>query len=212
MKYNKFDFEQFFNYFLQYGNVHAIFVTPDGYNLGDYERRIRVNWIRLYPHQIDLLTEHGFEWKTPKPNFVVRAYERKNGFDFNKFWAHYLMYGNVIQTFVCPDGYKLGYYEMKIKDSLVSLTDAQKQLLIEHGFSWKHNFHFKYKEFLEYFNQYGNVKKDFVTPDGYRLGYLEYRIRQNELKLADYQKQELNDIGFNWGARRKRRKTNNVDI
>ena len=101
---------------------------------------------------------------------------------------------------------------MKIKDSLVSLTDAQKQLLIEHGFSWKHNFHFKYKEFLEYFNQYGNVKKDFVTPDGYRLGYLEYRIRQNELKLADYQKQELNDIGFNWGARRKRRKTNNVDI
>lgn len=212
MIYNKFDFDKFFKYFLIYGNVHSIFVTPDGYKLGEYERKIRINWIRLYQHQIDQLTEHGFDWKNKKANFIVRAYERKNGFDFNKFWAHFAIYGNVIQSFICPDGYRLGYYEMRIKDLSVNITDEQRQLLLEHNFSWKRNFHFKFQEFYEYFKQYKNVQINFVTPDGYRLGYLESRIRLGALKLADYQKQILDEAGFNWGVKRNKQTDKNLNI
>ena len=59
----KFNFEKFYNYFLEYGNVKSGFVIEDGYKLGNYQFKIRTSSIKLTKEQYNLLNDNGFIWK-----------------------------------------------------------------------------------------------------------------------------------------------------
>ena len=51
MKYERMIFDEFFKYFLKYGNVKPYYVTREGYPLGEYEKRIRIHRVKLLPSQ-----------------------------------------------------------------------------------------------------------------------------------------------------------------
>ncbi len=195
-----FDFDEFFKYFLKYGNVKPYYVTDDGYMLGEYENKIRMKRIKLFPTQIEKLNHYNFYWG--KRNLVSRTMERKNGFNFNLFLEHYKQYGNVKALFVCPDGYRLGNNILRIRGNTVRISEEQKQILSELGFKWEVNKRFDFDEFFKYFLKYHNVPINFVTPDGYRLGYMQNRIRNGSVHLTKEQTEKLNDAYFRWSKHR----------
>ena len=117
-------------------------------------------------------------------------------------FVHYNENGNVKQTYVTPEGHKLGNWVNRIRMGEHRLTEEQKKRLTEAGFVWKvyRTFEEWLTDFVRY-NENGNVKQTYVTPEGHKLGNWVQCIRNGEYRVTEEQKKRLNEVGFKWKAK-----------
>ena len=131
---------------------------------------------------------------------------------FEEWYEDFLKYnqnGSVPGGFVTPEGNKLGTWIQRVRAGDTKLTSEQKQMLKNVNFVW--TIKGKYRRFDEWlwdflkYTQNGYVPRDFITPEGNRLGIWIHNIRSGQLKLTAEQKQMLDDADFVWSVRKGRR-------
>ena len=131
---------------------------------------------------------------------------------FDEWFADFVRYnenGNVKDTYVTPEGNRLGLWARGIRQGKYRVTEEQRKRLIEAGFVWevksRRTFDEWFADFVRY-NENGNVKTTYVTPEGNRLGSWVNNVRAGTIKLTDEQRKRMNDVGFVWQAKRGRSK------
>ncbi|MBP3284218.1 MAG: helicase associated domain-containing protein [Clostridia bacterium] len=114
-------------------------------------------------------------------------------------FVKYTQYGNVAQNYITPEGYKLGHWVSRIRNRKSKLTQEQKKRLDEAGFVWKiwkrRTFDEWFADFVKY-KEGGNIDRDYVTPDGYKLGVWVNNVRSGMYKLTAEQQERLKAFGF----------------
>ena len=196
-------FDEWFADFVRYnenGNVKQRYVTPEGNRLGHWVDVVRRGRCKLTKEQKEILVNAGFKWKV------------KSGRTFDEWFADFVSYnknGDVQQTYVTPEGNRLGNWVKKIRKGEYEVTEEQRKRLIEAGFVWevksRRTFDEWFADFVRY-NENGNVKTTYVTPEGNRLGSWVNNVRAGTIKLTDEQRKRMNDVGFVWQAKRGRSK------
>ncbi len=207
----KFDFDEFYNRLLEYKKVNKdvdisiSYICQDGYNLGQKIKNIRIGIISLTNQQKAKLEELGFAYDG-------RPYIK---FDFDDFYNRLLEYikvnnnGYAASSYICKDGYNLGYKFKRIRQGVIKLTNQQKAKLVELGFIWDVQpiVRFNFDEFYNYLQEYKKVNKNidvrqaYVCPDGYKLGQKIMTIREGGIRLTEQQKSMLNEMDFVWNAK-----------
>lgn len=197
-------FDEWFTDFVHYsenGNVQKNYVTPEGNRLGNWVQGIRQGKYRVTEEQRERLTEAGFVWKVQSRR------------TFDEWFADFVCYnenGNVQQTYVTPEGNRLGLWVSRVRSGCYKLTEAQKKRLTEAGFVWRiKSIHRAFDEwFVDFvrYNENGNVKITYITPEGHRLGEWVHNVRVGTIKLTDEQHKCMNDAGFVWQIKRGRKK------
>ena len=198
----RFDFDLFFSYLLQYksefGNcLVSINYIINGYKLGQRISNIRRGTIKLSETQRLKLNEIGFAW-----NATIR-------FNFDKLYKYLVEYKNkfgncsVPQNYVI-NGYKLGQKISNIRNGNIKLSETQRLKLDRIGFVWDtktYNFDKFYKYLIEYKTKFGNclVSINYII-NGYKLGKRISNIRSGAIKLSETQRLKLDKIGFVWDA------------
>jgi hypothetical protein len=200
-----------YDFYLENGhlNVPKYFITSDGYKLGLWivYQRAALKRGSLSSKQIELLDSIHMIWDLHMYNwlqkfYVVRDYYLKNG-NFNncdsnvRSWVYNqrILFKN---TFL-PDSYKI--------DGVTVLNDEQVKLLQSIGFDvgcglvWRRNFECAQRFFLE--NGHLNVPREFISSDGFRLGYWisTQRTCFEKNKLSLEQIDLLESIGMIWSLR-----------
>ena len=194
-------FDEWLTDFVRYnknGNVKITYVTPEGYALGRWVIRIRAGLLKITEEQKKRLNEVGFNWKAE----VGRTFE-----DWLVDFIRYNHNGNVAANYVTPEGNKLGQWIHNIRAGKYKLTESQKRLMTEVGFRWKgyRTFDEWLADFVRY-NENGNVKTAYVTPEGYKLGKWVQSIRTGRQMITEEQRKRLNDVEFVWQTRRGKNK------
>jgi len=188
-------FEEWLSDFVRYsedGNVKRRFVTPEGHYLGKWVNSVRNGKWKITEEQKAHLNKAGFKW------------EVERGRPFEEWFEDLVRYsedGNVKRTFVTPEGYGLGNWVNGIRTGRLKITEEQKRCLSEVGFKWKVGERRTFEEWLKDFVRYnvdGNVKYDYVTPEGHNLGSWVNDIRAGKYKLKEEQRQQLMEVGFKW--------------
>ncbi len=216
-------FERFYNHLIEYKDeygdvlVPSKYVSPDGYKLGRQVLIFRQiergtsDYAPLTKEQKDKLNEIGFIWNAKK-------------FDFEKFYNYLVEYksefGDVIvpKNYTTSDGYKLGSQVHTVRQIEkgtsrgTRLTLVQKARLDEIGFKWDATIRIDFEKFynhlVEYKAEFGNllVPTEYITDDGYKLGYRVQIVRYTEKGLGESapltqeQRDVLNNLGFVWDA------------
>ncbi len=145
-------------------------------------------------------------------NLVAKTAKRQR-FDLETF-CNYLIefkfeYGNCLvpQKYITANGYKLGEKVSFIRYGSITTTAEQKEKLNNLGFVWIARYSAKIKKFdfdqfmdnlKKYKQEFGNllVKIDYVSNDGFQLGFYVRNIRTKNINLTEKQKQDLVEIGF----------------
>ena len=115
--------------------------SPDGFWLGNWvkvQRELRATG-RLSKERVDALNNEGFVWA------VDHFMAQRKGSDekFEEFFKYLLAFKkefghcDVIQTYVCPDGYRLGTRVNKKRLRPERMTEEQRVRLSAIGFLWK---------------------------------------------------------------------------
>ena len=199
----RFDFDLFFSYLLQYKSEFGNCLVPqnyviNGYKLGQRISNIRRGTIKLSETQRLKLNEIGFAW-----NATIR-------FNFDKLYKYLVEYKNkfgncsVPQNYVI-NGYKLGQKISNIRNGNIKLSETQRLKLDRIGFVWDtktYNFDKFYKYLIEYKTKFGNclVSINYII-NGYKLGKRISNIRSGAIKLSETQRLKLDKIGFVWNNR-----------
>lgn len=190
-------FYEWFEDFLKYninGNVSQNFVTPEGYKLGSWVKRVRDGSVLLSQEEMDLLDENNFVWKV----YTGR-------WSFSESLREFIKYnknGMVDINFVTPEGYHLGRWYQYINNRKNLLSVQQIRLLNKYGFAWYEVKRYRsmdewIADFVKY-NKDGYISSGFVTPEGYSLGSKMSYIRSHLEILTKEQVDLLNTNNFNW--------------
>ena len=164
----------------------------------------------LTPERIEKLNRIGMVWEEKAEWLWEEGYRHAE--------AYYQEQGNldVVATFVCADGYRLGTWISNQRGKKKgrngrNLTDEQITRLEQIGMIWSqvdYAFEQGYLVAKEYLEEHGDlwVPASYVTADGFRLGnwLLSKRqayANQNESQLTDEQRQRLEALGFVWDNR-----------
>lgn len=140
--------------------------------------------------------------------------------DFEKFFNHLLnyiyQYGDAFVPFryTAEDGYKLGYYVIKVRSGYVKTTEKEKQKLTDAGFEWQgkkygmknDTFEKYFHAFKEFYNEHGhcNIPQSYVDKDGKKIGVMATHIRVIQECLNPNQVSRLNELHFIWNYKNKR--------
>jgi len=193
-------FSEWLEDFVRYnedGDVKRRYITPEGYALGTWVSNIRAGNFKLTEEQKRSLTEAGFKWNG----------KEKAKRTFEEWFDDYVRYnkdGLVPESYITPEGYRLGKWVSNVREGNNKLTDEQKRRLKKAGFRWKGECNKVKRTFDEWFadyvlyNQKGYVEAKYVTPEGYKLGWWVQNIRKGQYKLTEEQRKRLNDAGFVW--------------
>lgn len=135
--------------------------------------------------------------------------------NFELFISKFVEYGDEYKSalvparYVCSDGYPLGKKITSIRKGDIRLNDYERKILDENGFTWSVHVCLKFEEKLtlieKFKKEHGHcrVRKDYVSLEGVKLGYIVDNMIYGKVKLSEEQRQMLIDIGFNFGIRKK---------
>ena len=204
-------------YYRKHGDlmVPAKYKTETGLSLGNWlnvQRKIysgKANGF-LTEEQIAQLDALGIVWD----NYRNLTWEKS----FLEAKAYYDRFGDLLvpSKYVTETGFPLGVwiammrqYRANQRTSIV--TEERIQRLNGIGMSWdviSDQWERNYLEAVGYYREHGNliVTKNYVTPNGIKLGYWIAHLRSNRKrgKLTDDQICRLNQIGMAWDADEER--------
>ena len=118
---------------------------------------------------------------------------------------------DVPYSFCTVEGVKLGIIVSNIRGGVRKLTVEQKTRLDELGFVWERHMKYSFAKVIElleeYKKEYGNllVPAKYSTADGMKLGSIVRNIRIGARKTTAEQKVKLNQLGFVWKVRKRKR-------
>ena len=191
-------------YFAAHGDLEVPqgFVTDDGFKLAAWvsEQRQKRAKGKLTPEQIKLLEEIGCRWDA-----VDARWER----GYQALLAYRERFGtaNVPFNYVSDDGYKLGQWlTVQRKNARKGTLDKQKQARLERlGLEWnvfqkKWQTGYEHAAAFQKENGHLNVKHQYVSEDGYKLGVWisTQRERYRDGKLGEDERRALEAIGMKW--------------
>lgn len=200
-------------YFEEHGDlmVPAKYKTKTGLSLGSWlntQRKIHNGKEEgfLTQDQIDKLNALNIVWDSYH-NLVWE----KNYLEAKEYYERF---GDlrVPAKYVTETGFPLGVWIVMMRKARADqrfsiVTEERIQRLDEIGMSWNvisDQWERNYLEAVDYYREHGDliVTKDYVTPNGIKLGYWIARLRINRKasKLTDDQINRLNQIGMAWDA------------
>jgi Helicase associated domain len=194
-----------------FGQANALssYRTPEGFRLGEWQWRQRIKHLKrkLREEEIKKLKAVGYDFALSPPDHF------KRGFTETLKIKEKTGNANVIRSFVTRDGYKLGRWQsyMRCNYQAGRLAKDKIRRLERTGFIWnllEHSFERGFQETIRYRKLHGtpNCPALYTTPDGYRLGQWQTRIKTNRKKqiLTSAQVRRLEAIGFRWQLRTSR--------
>lgn len=200
-------------YYREHGDlmVPAKYKTETGLSLGNWlnvQRKIysgKVNGF-LTEEQIAQLDALGIVWD----NYHDLVWEKS----FLEAKAYYERFGDLLvpAKYVTETGFPLGMWvammrQYRANQRSAIVTEERIAKLNEIGMSWdviSDQWERNYLEAVDYYREHGNliVTKNYITPNGIKLGYwiAHLRINRKQGKLTDDQISRLNRIGMAWDA------------
>lgn len=137
--------------------------------------------------------------------------------NFDKFVERLLLYKSefghcaVLSHYQTKDGYWLGFKVKYVREHKDNLSEYELNALEKIGFEWvsrfkKRSFDEIYPALEAYVEEFGNcnVKGDYVTQNGIKLGMYVKEFRDGRFKTSEEQKEMLNKLGFDWQKHRTR--------
>ena len=204
------------NYYNEYKNlnINRNFKTDDGINydqygyaLGEwitYQRKI-FNKNELEQDKIDKLNNIGMIWSLRR-NFdecftMAKHYYKENG--NLRIPYNFKTLDGIVKN---DNGYPLGNWlvQQRRKKKLGILSKDKIDLLESIGIEWKvlKTWEESYEYAVEYYKEYGNldVKKNYITSDGYPLGNWVYsqKVKYRDGSLSKREINLLKILKINW--------------
>jgi hypothetical protein len=199
-------FRETLRYKEQFGdpNAPALYKTPEGYKLGIWQhvRRRTYRLGKITSDKIKRLEEIGFKWVIQK-ELLEKAFE----VGFHETLRYKKKFGdpNTPKDYKTPAGYGLGswQYWQRYLYKKRNLSSDKINRLEGIGFKWVSReacFIKGFQETLRYKDQFGfpNAPLDYKTPEGYKLGTWQSRIRSRKNKLTPNKIEMLEETGFTW--------------
>jgi superfamily II DNA or RNA helicase len=177
-------------------SVSAQYKTVDGYRLGQWvsvQRQSRDSMTSERKARLDAL---GFDWDP-----IATQWEE--GFEHLRAYVKEYKDCRVPAQYKTPSGYRLGGWVSTQRLSNDKLSDERMARLKALGFdwdpqetSWKEGF----EHLLNYLKEHKdcNVRQQFKSPDGYKLGQWVGLQRIKHDKLPAEKKAKLDALGFDW--------------
>lgn len=200
-------------YFEEHGDlmVPARYKTKTGLSLGSWlntQRKIHYGKDEgfLTQDQIDKLNALNIVWDSYH-NLIWE----KNYLEAKEYYERFRDL-RVPLKYVTETGFPLGIWiammcKARANQRSSIVTEERIQKLDEIGMSWNvisDQWERNYLEAVDYYREHGDllVTKDYVTPNGIKLGYWIAHLRSNRKagKLTDDQIKRLNEIGMAWDA------------
>lgn len=181
-------------------NGHSLvpqpYKTTEGQALGVWVANQRKKRELLDAQAVQRLDSVKFDW-TPRESKWDRAYACL--LEFRRIKGNC----DVPKDHVTSDGVELGQWVRILRHGLTTLTEERRKALDAVGFIWNiRDFKWEYgfKQLRLFLEKSGHplVPKDFVTADGYKLGFWVAEQRANLSQISADRKAKLDDIGFVW--------------
>ena len=184
--------------------------TYRGYELGNCVHNIRTGNIKLTPGEREALDELGFIWckRTQHPKNTVdmlceklQEYQEEHG------------HCDIMVTYVTKQGVHLGRILDNIEKGYRQISEEEKAKLDAFHYRivkakkyTKVHFEEFYRQMLVFEKKFHhcNVKQQYVTEDGFNLGYAVWSYKYGHKKITAEQRKMLEDIGFEFGTKIKR--------
>jgi len=187
----------------EFGNCDVIqtYKTISGFSLGKWVSHQRSS-SKISSEQKKKLDNLDFNWAPRKD-----AWE----FFFKALLAYKKEFGNC-QTpsrYKTKDGLALGVW-VKSQRKISNLSPERKKRLDSIGFVWN-QFEQSWNDGFEYLIEYINKNKTLLVPatyrlpDGFNLGSWVAQQRKKKDTLSKERKKQLDDLGFVWDARKKKK-------
>ncbi|CAM8278074.1 Helicase associated domain protein [Candidatus Methylopumilus planktonicus] len=185
-------------------NVPKRYINIEGNKLGSWVIRQR---------KVQFLSKEQIS-KLDNLNFIWNASNYRN---WNDWISDFKKYKKEFGDLKVPQGYKtkegitLGNKANTLRRNIEDLTFNQKKELNDLGFIWNASNKVEWNEIYKYLQifkkEFGHckVEKEYLSSDGFRLGYHVQKIRQNKKEYITVEEvNKLNDLGFVWDASKKR--------
>lgn len=203
-------------YILSYGSAYVsqYYVCEDGFPLGKWVIAIRDSFDKgTFPiDKIEELFDIGYDITKPTP-YSHNPVSWTKGIQHLKEWVN--TYGNtcIPYEYVSPDGFFLGAWIHRQKLAFLhgSLSDWKKEELYRTGYNFSTvkrkrpttTWESGYSHLLEYVEFFGNamVPYNYLSPDGFKLGYWVIQTRLHHKSLSLSHVKELEALGFIWKTR-----------
>jgi hypothetical protein len=174
----------------------AEYKTSDGYRLGQWvsvQRQSRDNLTTVRKARLDAL---GFDWDP-----ITTQWEE--GFECLKEYVREHEHCRVPAQYITLNGYRLGGWVSAQRLSIDSLLDERKARLDALGFDWdphETSWNEGFEHLLEYLKEHKdcNVRQQFKSPVGYKLGQWVGQQRTRHDTLSAQKKAKLDALGFDW--------------
>ena len=200
-------FQYAMRYISEYGDINNV---PEDFRYDNFKllvwiraQRTRYRQGKLSPERVSRLEEIGLAWEKNKA-FWDSGYKRACEYrdKHNNL--------NIVITYICEDGFKLGGWlsNQKTRYKSGKLTDEQIAKLEKIGIVWK-PYDGKWDNGLSHATEYRNshndlnVPNNYVCADGYKLGnwIVSTKIAFKKGKLSEEKKQQLDDLGMIWSPK-----------
>lgn len=207
------NFQEFFSRLIEYKNeygnclVPSRYITEDGYKLGQKICGIRCKDTVINEYEEKKLREIGFVWKV---NSSPKTFEEKLTLILeykNKFQSCYIP-----RSYVTESGERLGEIVANLKYGKNKLTPEQEKIIEKIGLRLLYNrkpvrFEELYNLLVKYKGEYGDclVPQKYITNDGIKLGVIVASVRQRKAKLKESQIKLLEELGFVWKAKNRKK-------
>ena len=200
-------FQYAMRYISEFGDINSV---PEDFKYDNFKllvwiraQRSRYRQGKLSPDRIRRLEEIGLAWEKNKAFW-------ENGYEHACQYRESYNNLNVIMSYICDDGFKLGSWlsNQKTRYKNGNLTNEQITKLEQIGIVWKSN-DSKWDNGLTHAKEYRDLYKDlnipnnYICDDGFRLGnwIVSVKIAFKNGKLSEEKKQQLEDLGMSWSPK-----------
>src|SRR5262249_43539374 len=138
----------------------------------------------------------GFDWDPHTTRW-------EEGFEHLHVFAKEHKHCRVPSGYKSPDGYQLGNWVGNQRQSQDKLSTERKARLDAMGFDWN-PYDTSWQEAFEHLQAFVKERKhcrvfrDYIAPDGFKLGQWVHGQRQSQDKLSAERKGRLDELGFVW--------------
>jgi len=178
--------------------VPATYKTAEGFKLGGWVAERRKKPHMLSAGETARLDAIGFSWRALEDKWEqhfeeLRLFKEREG------------HCRVPQNYKTVDGYTLGLWVSVQRTDKVKMAQHRIDQLREIGFAWtarEGKWEEGFEELVKFYEREGhcNIKRRYVTDDGWRLGDWVGRQRAERDSLPHDYISKLDNIGFIWKA------------
>ncbi len=198
----------------EFGNcrVKKRYITNNGIGLGSIVYAIRHGERQYTEEEKKKLDEIGFAWKVDDCKIPVK-YSFDDVLELTEAYIRDSGSKYISSLYIAPNGVPLGRILYNVKIGGRKLTPEQEKALKETGIRFRkvnrHVGRLSFDEIVklleEYKVEYGNmnIKVNYTTQKGIRLGAIAANIRRGIRVLTPEQKDILTNMGFNWKSTKK---------